>query len=260
MNHLKILVIGNELAENDWIILKEGLQFVARKVAPNAPDFVEYEDLSTFSQSRQLVNHASNFGYCIIIGKSAYDKTKSQIENSGLHYISIISPNRWKDKEIRKTALTEIADLMKKWADYWIEKKILVKADQTKQQTAEETAEWIESNLTDFEKMMELMISNHRYQAGIFKIVDEPNPFIEVVDATKKQRVPIKEVTPILVLEEVKEDEEKLEKALKSVRTSGFENPYPVTIREFMLMIRIICQLARSGRARIEINGTTGSK
>lgn len=251
MEHLRVLVVHNGLTKDHLQKLTDAIDLIAKKMnISDIKDSIDYEDLVAFKDSHRLRQDHSAYGYFLIVGQTAHDKIVPQIDKGINSFRVIGSPEFWVDKVTRQQAALNIHHLFKDWQAFHTEKRVLVSKPKETEGT---NLDWIEGNVNDVQKWLELQLKNSRFQALIFSVEDDANPHLEIKDATKKLKAPIDEVTPILVSEEVINDESKLETAKSWVKKSGYEEPYFLTIREFMVMLRVMCQLARSGKARIEV-------
>lgn len=254
MQHLKVLVVTNGPSIDELSRLKGGLVFIAGKVGVDIMDHVVFEDIVAFQLSHQLRDRAKEYGYVIMVGREAYTKTQSQVANSSLNVCKTPGLSSWGGTNKRVIA-SQIAELFREWDKFAVEKKLLVTpmSQESKEEASEDRAAWIEANLLDFERYLEMQLNASRYQACIFKLSNEAAPYMEVVDATRKLRVPISDVVPVLAKPEVLSDKDETEKVVDKLKKNGYQNPFLLEIRDFLVLVRICCQLAKSGRARLEI-------
>lgn len=254
MEHLKLLVVTNGLSSAELKTLGGGLEFIADKVCEDVKHHLLYEDVVAFQCSHALRDREKEFGYVLIVGREAYEKTQKQVADTSMNVQKLPGLAAWGGSN-KKLVASTIAELFKQWSAFAVEKKLLVTpvSQESAEEATQDRAEWIESNLTDFERYLEMQLKASRFQAIIFRLQEDANPFMEVVDATRKLRVPIQDVTPILVAPEVLKDEEVSKKIATRVKQNGFKDPYLLPIRDFIVLVRICCQLSKSGRARLEI-------
>lgn len=244
------LVDGPSETELGWI--KEFLTLAGRKLgAEAATERIVLEDLCASLESRTL-REEPRIGYVLVFGETARRKAAAQLAK-GRYVVRECPPARtWTVPDQRRKAGAEIAALLKSWKEFEAEKAVAAFAERSAAST-EETVQAVEASLPQMERYLSMMLANGRNQALVFAFADGLEPTVELRDATKRLRAPLREVAPLLVEEATLADPAKLAEAVEGARKCGYERPFPLTIDGFLTFLRIACQLARSGRARIEV-------
>lgn len=207
MQHLKILVVctrppvRNGVSEAKLLIAEAAKQI--KLPLKDLAGFIDVEDVVSKTHSLYFEKDPDQYGYVIAIGKQSIDKTKDQIASaihngSQISYTDIPTGFPAMAGESREQAVEVFKTLLNYWRGFNIERMIDAKARAEQPETSKPT--WILGNLADFKRYLNLEVANSRWQACIWQWDDDPAPTLEIVDATRKLRYPLKATTPVLVL------------------------------------------------------------
>ena len=261
------LVVVDGAGEKDLALVKANLKKIAEKVgAPAFLDAVVLEDVSVFKESHELKAAPAKYGYFLavgtLMGQRAQAKLKKGLEGEFRLYAAAY-PSDWSTADIRKQSIAAMAALVKDWRDMVVEKAILATTSKAEEELPKENAaEWILGHVDDVAKQLELMVRNSRPHALLFHLGGtEPGkkPYVELRDATKKLRAPMEQFIPVVVAEEVLRDEKLSAEAKSLVARAGYSNPTLLDVRQFMVCLRICCELAKDGKARVEFDAGEGA-
>lgn len=254
MKRFKILALYSGCSKDEVDRMRAAFTYLADKEdVKGIGDYIDFEDVIAFKESKVLSHHLDEFGYAIIFDKESSEKTFEQVKDLCIRYAS--SPKYWDDSEDKKLAAENISYLFKDWKNQVFERRILESATKLENEVDNSTdCNWINANIEDVERLLRIELDHNRPRAIIFAMPQDKGPEISLADASKTLRAPINELTPVLVGEEVLQEDKQREKVEKTARDNGFKKPYLLTIKEFMVMLRLMCQISTNGKAIIEVN------
>jgi hypothetical protein len=251
----QVLVAVNDAGEKELAAIKANLAKIAGKYGiPAFLDAVVYEDLAVFRESREMKRNPSKYGYFLAFGTAARDKLKPCLSGDVKLRVAAV-PSAWSTPEVRKPSIAAMAAIVADWRDMTAEKAIVASQAEAEEVPKEDAAEWILGHVEDVAKQLELMVRNSRPHALVFHLGGtEPGkkPYVELRDATKKLRAPMDQFIAVVVDGEVLKDQKRSAEVVETVRRAGYSNPTLVDVRQFMVCLRICCELAKDGKARVE--------
>lgn len=251
MHHMRILVVVNGPSQDELNLLRRGIEQLLNKYqADEAKELIDYDDLVAARSSLKLRNNLRDYGYCISVGKSAKDKIISQTEAVTICLYEIAPVETWNAPGIKRSVAEVIKGFVDDWKSFKVEKQLLLTPlAPTNNIPAPNKSEWIEANVKDFERYLELMLKHGRYPVCVYK----DDGTIEIKDGTRKLQDKVEKATPVLCPDDSVQglDIKSLSTLLKN---NGYEIPYFLPLREFITTVRIICQTSTSGKAKIEVS------
>ena len=241
MKRLRILIVGTGLTCNDIKRVKQSLvYFVQESILPLSDEqrasFAEelsnsltFEDVVAKKDIHQIWNHASTYGYLLLLGNDAIRKLEATQFKMDVVECHTLRPAEWTGK-MREHVIGQLKTFVNAWINATTETKVaeLVKSDEHK-------TDWILQNLDQFKRHIQLMITNDRPHVAMFQKGKTEYHCI-LKDATKRLKQPLNEIVPVVV-----ENAGVREKILKNLEQNGYSKVFIMEIDEFINHVKSIC-------------------
>jgi hypothetical protein len=251
MQHLKILIACTKPQKEGVTLLKKLFAAAADTISLQRKElkgFVTIEDLTAKPSSNEINQRGDQYGYFVLVGKAVQDKLWKQIGGLGAYKV-IHTPGlpMLQEGEIPEGFI----GILDAWKNYVVEQEV----DKAARVPEEDKPEWILKNLEDFRKFLVLEIHNGRYQACMWTWDEGGPPLIDVRDATKKLKTPVKSTVPILVKSAWLDEPGKQAEITEELKRNGYEDPLIVTTGTFIFLIEIYCRLSVEGIVHLRLHG-----
>lgn len=259
MERLRILIVGSTLSVDDeQLVTKSLMYYVEQTMSDHKRVFAAellsknlvFEDVVAKREVHNLRDHGDRFGYMLVLGNAAARKLESTNVSIDVVECHTLVPQEW-GGPMRDQVIKQLREFVDSWLKCETESKVVKIAE-----TDTHKAEWIKQNSNQLKRHIQLMIQNDRPHAAFFQDKGEKAHLI-LRDATKKLRVPIQEVIPVVADEKILGAPEKY---LKKFEQLGYSKVFLMGIDEFMSHIMSMCMQMSGQPARIIVEPVDDTK
>jgi hypothetical protein len=214
------------------------------------------ENIDDIEYSPNLTINRNEFSRVISVGLLATKKIEAQrLEEFKCQ--AIPAPSSW-DKEIRAKTLGYLIVLLNGWQPDTAPINVSIEPKETETKSIpviKPQLPYVPDTATigQLEKILELEVLNHRMHAVIFQWSQEGSSLI-LQKADKKLDVPLDQVVPILVSDDILSDETKIQEVRDALDKSLYKNPYLLGIKDFIILVKIYQKLAKDREVYLRLS------
>lgn len=250
MKRLKLLVLGTGITDDTTKLVRKSLRHFANQTGQGNPSerdgkadtdqvgkdaeeiqtTLVFEDVIASTQSQELRARGEQYGYILVLGGEAVGKLENSQSRDCIE-CHTLKPEEW-GGPLRERVIKQLERFMTAWRNYETERKLA-----ELQKNSKQTVEWVEQNIEQFRRYIQLMIQNGRYHAVVFENKTGIKAQVILQDATRRLQTPLEDLIPV-VADLSQESKETVESRVGEL---GYKQVYVMDVEEFMVHIKLIC-------------------
>lgn len=237
---LKVLIVGNNITEEQKVTIVKTIKYIEstklkNKKEPDILSSIVWEDMVCQTMSWTLVTHKHSVGYILAIGTKALEKISDKLEAAAV--FTVPEMKDW--PAFKESILSRFESLLISYNNRVVEKQIL--ADQTGILAYDN---YDKLDLDKLSKFIGIFLSNQR--PFIVSLDDEK---CILIDASKRLKEPDKTLKTIILSGTPEDDKD----FLAIAKSSGYENLYPITVKDFCDIISPIIKAGKNKKILVVV-------